>query len=353
VLPRILVADPDPGFGLMLAQMLELNCEYVADYVSSGGQALRLAREKLPQLVIIDAALVDMTPLALIKALRQVSPDVRILVIPLISSLPVEYEELNLQGTLPKPFFADDLGGCIAQALAGVVTPAVSAPASRSTGRVYPRAAPTARQVVDVIPAPTVPAPATPTPASPVLAAPATPMQEPLAPPGISPRVRPAGRDDPVRRPSGSISPRVRSAGQPPRDVQRPPATVAQTGEPRLSAVDAALNTLSKEISAEALFVIKAGSVVAQRSRMNELRQESLADLLADWFKIAAGMAAFVGERGGRFKQLHFEGERFHIYGIAIGDASILVAICRSDVTFGSLRLSIKTASAEIAGHLL
>ena len=59
----------------MLAQMLEMNREYVADYVSSGGQALKLAREKPPQLVIIDAALVDMTPPALIKALRQVSPD--------------------------------------------------------------------------------------------------------------------------------------------------------------------------------------------------------------------------------------------------------------------------------------
>jgi len=63
-------------------------------------------------------------------------------------------------------------------------------------------------------------------------------------------------------------------------------------------------------------------------------------------------MAAFVGERGGRFKQLHFEGERFHIYGFAIGDTSILVAICRSDVTFGNLRLSIKSASAEIARYL-
>jgi len=75
--------------------------------------------------------------------------------------------------------------------------------------------------------------------------------------------------------------------------------------------------------------------------------------LLAGWFKISAGMAAFVGERGGRFRQLHFEGERYHIYGFAISDASILVAICRSDVPFGNLRLSIKTASAEIGRYLL
>ena len=85
---------------------------------------------------------------------------------------------------------------------------------------------------------------------------------------------------------------------------------------------------------------------------MNELRQESMAELMAGWFKIAADMAAFVGERGGRFKQFHFEGDRYHIYGFAIADTSILVAICRSDVPFGNLRLSIRTASPEIARYL-
>jgi len=68
-----------------------MNREYIADYVSSGGQALRLARERSPQLVIIDAALVDMTPPAHIIALRQVSPNLRITAFPLTSSLPLEY----------------------------------------------------------------------------------------------------------------------------------------------------------------------------------------------------------------------------------------------------------------------
>ena len=121
--PRIIVADPDQGFGLMLTQMLEMDSAYVADYASNGSYALHLAREKNPQLVIIDAALADMTPPALIRALRQQSPGVRIMLIPLDGKPPSDYGELNLQGTLPKPFFAGDLAACIARALNTVTGP--------------------------------------------------------------------------------------------------------------------------------------------------------------------------------------------------------------------------------------
>ena len=64
---------------------------FIAVYVSSGGQALRLARERSPQLVIINAALVDMTPPAHFKALRQVSPNLRIMVFSRASCVPLEY----------------------------------------------------------------------------------------------------------------------------------------------------------------------------------------------------------------------------------------------------------------------
>lgn len=286
MLPKIIVTDPDQGFGLMLAQMLERDGEYVVAYAPNGAQALKLARESQPQLVIIDAALTDMAPPALIRSLRQQSPELRIMLIPLAGSLPPEYVELDVQGILPKPFFVGDLPGCIAGAMAGALAPVRT------------------------------------------LTAAANPV---------------------VSLPLPTLSPRVQPMTQTPRAPRRSAAPAAPLRELPSAGIDALLNALAGEISAEALFVIKDGAVVTQRSNMNDLRRESMSELLAAWFKVAGGIATFVGERGGRFKQLHFEGERYHIYGFGIGDSAILVAICRSEVPFGNLRLSIKNAVPAIA----
>jgi CheY-like chemotaxis protein len=340
--PRIIVADPDQGFGLMLAQLLETDRAFVADYVSSGSQALTLARDKHPQLVIIDAALGDMTPPALIRALRQMWPALRIMVIPFTNSLPQEYAELNLQGTLPKPFFAGDLGMWIGRALEAEVTPTVE-PLSIA----YPQpdlAATKGRDGLSVGPD----------------------VKEAIigdqAGDGhfsiIETRVAAPPRTARLSAPQspGSAAPRVRQSTAPSRTGTQSPAARVLPGVSQVdsgpSGIEEALNALANEISADALFVIQEGTIIAQRSTLSELRQESLSDLLAGWFDVASGLASFVEERGRRFKQLHFEGDRYHVYGFCIDEAAVLVAISHTDIPLGNLRLSIKGASAEIAKYL-
>src|SRR5262249_11096739 len=114
---RILIADPDESFGLMLKQVLELNGEYVADALTTGAATLASAQKRKPDLVIVDAALADMSAASLVASLQLVRPGIALMLIPLGNALPEEFQRLGVRGILTKPFFAGNLGKYIADVL--------------------------------------------------------------------------------------------------------------------------------------------------------------------------------------------------------------------------------------------
>jgi CheY-like chemotaxis protein len=132
--PKILVVDRNQAFATMLQQMLEADGGYEVEVADGGSQALALLRQADFDLTIVDMDLDpdDLEYRDLILNVRQIDPAMRLMLIPLMGrDLPPEAPQLNIQGILAKPFFADDLLPNIRDALAKPVEPPTIHPATR------------------------------------------------------------------------------------------------------------------------------------------------------------------------------------------------------------------------------
>jgi len=135
--PRILVVDRNQAFATMLQDMLVSEGGYHAEVAGTGHEALNRLRQADFDLTIIDVDLApdDMTYQQLIRQVRRLQPTMRLMLIPLMGEdLPADVRQLDIQGTLSKPFFADDLLAGIQEALAKKVQPAGQQPAPPSGG---------------------------------------------------------------------------------------------------------------------------------------------------------------------------------------------------------------------------
>jgi CheY-like chemotaxis protein/predicted regulator of Ras-like GTPase activity (Roadblock/LC7/MglB family) len=118
--PVILVVDPNEAFATLLKDLLETENSYTVKVAENGSAAMSLLGRETVDLTIVDVDLdpEDMTCRELIRAIRRLHPSMRIVVIPLMGEeLPPEAQELDIQGSLSKPFFADDLLPRIEEAL--------------------------------------------------------------------------------------------------------------------------------------------------------------------------------------------------------------------------------------------
>ena len=137
---RILVVDGNVAFATMLKEMLEAEGGYQVRVAPGGSAALSILERDRFDLTIVDMDLdpEEMGYRDLIRRVRRALPGMRLVLIPLMGqAVPAEAYELNVQGTLSKPFFADDLLPRIAAALsaplAAAPPPAVPpAPARRA-----------------------------------------------------------------------------------------------------------------------------------------------------------------------------------------------------------------------------
>ncbi len=129
---RILIVDRNEAFATMLQDMLVSEGGYHAAIARTGGEALKRLQQADFDLTIVDMDLADddMPYQELIRRVRQLRPTMRLMLIPLMGEkLPEEAHRLDIQGTLAKPFFADDLLPAIQEALNKSVQPAERRPA--------------------------------------------------------------------------------------------------------------------------------------------------------------------------------------------------------------------------------
>lgn len=131
--PRILVVDRNEAFATMLEQMLSMEGGYKVQVAHHDSDALSLLQLTDFDLTILD---MDLGPHGdyqdLIRRIRQNRPTMRVMLIPLMGqNLPPEAGTLGIQGTLAKPFFADDLLPSISDALAKKVSPVSPQPAAQ------------------------------------------------------------------------------------------------------------------------------------------------------------------------------------------------------------------------------
>jgi predicted regulator of Ras-like GTPase activity (Roadblock/LC7/MglB family) len=219
-------------------------------------------------------------------------------------ALPREVKELNLNGTLTKPFFVGDLPDLIGQALGQ---------RAAASSRVVPPPAPAPATPVKVnspVPAKNDPAP----PSPPVVAKTAPP-----APP--SPPATPAEAAVPVLTP---ISP-----------VPQETIRFLRANETEIVRL---LDDLNREVRAEAILLIAGAELIAQAGMLSRAQCRELTALISQSAQAAALAARFLGERAGRFGQSLHEGSEVRLYSLSLGEGISLSLALNSNVPLGMIR---------------
>jgi CheY-like chemotaxis protein len=296
-LPNILVIDSDEGFGNMLKDGLVNSGHYRAKCVHSGSNALEAVVEEPFDLVIIDMALTDMSPITLVQAIREAKGNMRIMMIPLIGqALPAQTGALNINGVLTKPFFVGDLPDLVNQALGRQTAPATAN-----------------------IPVPT-PVPPTRDPTS-------KKAQETPAPL--------VAEEAPVPAVSTVPQESVRFLRANEKEIVRH------------------LDDLNVEVRAEAILLIAGGELIAQAGMLDRKHCEELTLLVAQSSQAAAQAAKFLGEKGDSFSQSLHEGEEYRLYTLTLGKGILLSLALSSNVPLGMIRHQCRQVAEQLSRFII
>ena len=111
---RVLIVDDDAGARKTLSDII-LAHGYVPVAVSTGQEALDIAKRESPGIALIDILLEDMSGLELVKQLKRESPDTQCVVVTGHSSKDVMLQAINtgVSGYLEKPCRPEDLLGVV------------------------------------------------------------------------------------------------------------------------------------------------------------------------------------------------------------------------------------------------
>ena len=303
--PNILVVDSDEGFGTMLSEGLKNSGHYSAICVNSGEDALQAVAEQNFDLVIIDVAVSDMKPPKLIKGIRDVKSDTKIMLIPLMGQdLSSAYEKFNINGILPKPFFVGDLPDIVDKAM----------------GRT--------RQ--------TIPAPP-PQPAPAHLSADATPTTKPASAPDSQTEAAPVAVE--------ASAPAI-----PVTQVSQETIRFLRANETEILR---ALGDLNREVRAEAILLIAGADLIANSGMLGREECQKLAVLVAQSSQAAAQAASFLGERSGRFTQSLHEGGSYRLYTLTLTEGILLSLALSTNVPLGMIRHQSKQTADQLSKFII
>jgi DNA-binding response OmpR family regulator len=313
-LPNILVVDSEEGFGLMLREGLANSGHYTAQCVHTGSDALQAITAETFDLIIIDMGLTDMSPANLVKSVRQVKSDMRIMMIPLMGQqLPKEMEALNINGVLTKPFFVGDLPDLIDSAMGRRQRRAAALPVEPAV----PEEVPVSHNSEDTTPAITKTPPASTAAAS---------ESAPTA-------------SDPV-----------------------------EVGEPLLGTIDQetirflraneaeilrSLDDLNREVRAEAILLIAGPELISHAGLLSREQCQSLAMLVGQSSQAAAQAANFLGEPSGQFMQSLHEGTEYRLYSLSLGEGILLSLALSSNVPLGMIRHQCRQTGETLAKFII
>lgn len=117
---RVLVVDSNHEFAILIRQSLEESGAYDVSLATSGEEALSVASDQDFDLAIVDLDLPDFQGTEIIRRLRSIQPEIKVVAIPMggREQLPGD-ESLGVEGVLTKPFYLPDLPRILREALAG------------------------------------------------------------------------------------------------------------------------------------------------------------------------------------------------------------------------------------------
>ncbi len=106
---KVLIVDPDIGFAVGIKRALEQAGNYNVTVFANGQAAIELLRTDPQDVAIIDFALTDIDIGSLINTLRAAQPDLFLLVSPRTREHVVRLPQLDIQGSITKPYLARQL----------------------------------------------------------------------------------------------------------------------------------------------------------------------------------------------------------------------------------------------------
>ncbi len=303
--PNILVVDSDEGFGNMLKGGLNSSGYYQAECVHSGRAAVMFLKATPCDLVIIDMALDDVSPIKLVRAIRKAKPKLRVMLIPLMGqTLPEKVTTaLEINGILTKPFFVGDLPDVVNKAL-GIeasqltsvpVKPASQAPTSTETKNEQTSDTPSTSASESSEPQPDVP---------PQVALPSIPQET---------------------------------------------VSFLRANESEILRL---LGDLNREVRAEAIMLVAGQELIANAGLLSREKCRELTLLIAQSSQAAAQAAQYLGETAGRFTQSLHEGKDYRVFTLTLREGVLLSLALSSNVPLGMIRHQARLIAQQIEGYM-
>jgi DNA-binding NarL/FixJ family response regulator len=115
---KVLIVDPDISFTVPIKRALEISGDYKVNVFASGNAALELLQRDSHDVAILDVNIDDIELPALIEAMRRIQPWLFVLASPHNPEQTEQLSKLDIQATIPKPYFARQLGPVIRAAAA-------------------------------------------------------------------------------------------------------------------------------------------------------------------------------------------------------------------------------------------
>ena len=113
---NVLIVDPDIAFTVPIKRALEISGDYKVNVFASGKPALEVLERDPHDVAILDFGLPDIALPDLIEGMRRVQPWIFILVSPRTPEEIDQAPNLDIQGSITKPYFARQLGPVIREA---------------------------------------------------------------------------------------------------------------------------------------------------------------------------------------------------------------------------------------------
>jgi CheY-like chemotaxis protein len=290
----VLIVDSNEAFATILKEGLEQGGEFRATVASSGNEATQALTAAEFELVIVDLGLTDPDGATFARTLREQRPDQRLMLIPFMGEgLPSELADLDIQGTLTKPFFFPELPSIVGKALGRELD---NGPAFLE-----------APSVVETPPVTELP---------------------PIA-----------------ETPAAAIPPPVATAAEPePADAKRLAEVRKRITEKRMQRIVQAMNSLALDINAEAVILTCAGGLLAHAGRLADEKADELAQIVRENWRTSAQVAKILGRRQRRFEQ-SVEGGEHMFYSLTISEDIVLSAALSNSVPLGMIRHSAKSTA--------
>ncbi|KYD26050.1 MULTISPECIES: response regulator [Geobacillus] len=116
---KILIVDDQYGIRILLNEVFQRE-GYATYQAANGMQALEIARKHRPDLVLLDMKIPGMDGIEILKRLKDIDPDMKVIIMTAYGELDMiqETKELGALMHFAKPFDIDDLRAAVKKCLA-------------------------------------------------------------------------------------------------------------------------------------------------------------------------------------------------------------------------------------------